>query len=781
MGLGARLPIALDAIPIVRSTSDRTARFADPDVNQRVQNLGTGAIERWNGASWVTDFLNVGNTTGTPAVLANDTQVLLLPASINFIGRVSGAAVGSQAQLTIPDLPILNANGSTLQASPRSLKFTGSGVSGVTDGGGNVVLTVSAGGGINATNDGTPVGAVSTVVNALDGLLFADGGLGILNLGLDFAEYGLTEGMIPVAGPDGTLVDSLLGIATDVVLSGGDINPATSYGYDLGEDAARWSLLYGGDISLLQYADYPIHDLLRRNGSAGSPSNVGNNTELGRFTFSGLLTTDQVGAYLRAQTDTPAGGHLNASLFFGASTNGAVADALRMSSTRLLPIADDVFQLGGTGSNEVFAGMYARQFVAHLTQPTTFFSFDITLGGTYPNPGTAHGSLTCGTVLMYYEAGNALSRVVHEYVDATHSYWRPDNAGIVYLGKSGKGYAGMFLAAITTPGAPVSGQLWQDSADSQLYFYDGSHTQQLGGGGGGGTAFFGTGAMGALSLKQTDAAPTWATKSGTTFTLTQDLFATTLDLDDSAGSYVLFTNGWRIFCSSTLTIDAGVTVHNGGNASTTINGGVSLSTVGTCGLLATNAGGNGTTGAAPGSPANVTKSAASRALTATTAGGAGGGYTPGTGNGSAGATVVGMCAGSGGTGSGSFDEISSAIRGRDLSGTFINAGVGGTGGPALSGSGGGGGGGGGIVVIAAKSLLNAGVIHADGGKGSNAVSGTSSAGGGGGSGGAVVVVYASTTSAPGTIRAAGGTGGTATGTYGAGAAGAAGIVYTYAL
>jgi hypothetical protein len=43
-------------IPIVTDNSDRTQQFATPATNQRVFNLTTRAIERWDGAAWVTDF-----------------------------------------------------------------------------------------------------------------------------------------------------------------------------------------------------------------------------------------------------------------------------------------------------------------------------------------------------------------------------------------------------------------------------------------------------------------------------------------------------------------------------------------------------------------------------------------------------------------------------------------------------------------------------------------------------------------------------------------------------
>ena len=50
-------------IPVVLSTTDRGTQFPTPAANQRVENLGTANIERYNGTTWVTDFLGV-NTVG---------------------------------------------------------------------------------------------------------------------------------------------------------------------------------------------------------------------------------------------------------------------------------------------------------------------------------------------------------------------------------------------------------------------------------------------------------------------------------------------------------------------------------------------------------------------------------------------------------------------------------------------------------------------------------------------------------------------------------------------
>lgn len=42
-----------DAVPLVAGTAERAVLFPSPDLNQRVQRLDTGCIQRWNGTEWV--------------------------------------------------------------------------------------------------------------------------------------------------------------------------------------------------------------------------------------------------------------------------------------------------------------------------------------------------------------------------------------------------------------------------------------------------------------------------------------------------------------------------------------------------------------------------------------------------------------------------------------------------------------------------------------------------------------------------------------------------------
>lgn len=47
---------AIEGIPVVASATERATLFATPATDQRVYNKETGAIERYDGVSWVTDF-----------------------------------------------------------------------------------------------------------------------------------------------------------------------------------------------------------------------------------------------------------------------------------------------------------------------------------------------------------------------------------------------------------------------------------------------------------------------------------------------------------------------------------------------------------------------------------------------------------------------------------------------------------------------------------------------------------------------------------------------------
>lgn len=136
-----------DAIPWVRNTADRAAKYPAPTPNQRIQRLDTGAIEKWTGSTWVTavstgigvvvvtDFAGVDATgaadssTGIQAAIATGKTVEFpegnyrcanLTQSIDyqrFVGR------GSVWITKSANGPILTASGNGIQL--ENLKFRG--------------------------------------------------------------------------------------------------------------------------------------------------------------------------------------------------------------------------------------------------------------------------------------------------------------------------------------------------------------------------------------------------------------------------------------------------------------------------------------------------------------------------------------------------------------------------------------------------------------------------------------------------------------------------------
>jgi hypothetical protein len=66
----------IDAIPVVATTAERAGKYPTPSVNQRVHNLETGAIDRWNGSAWTSTPLTLpaslaGMTFTAPVLIAN--------------------------------------------------------------------------------------------------------------------------------------------------------------------------------------------------------------------------------------------------------------------------------------------------------------------------------------------------------------------------------------------------------------------------------------------------------------------------------------------------------------------------------------------------------------------------------------------------------------------------------------------------------------------------------------------------------------------------------------
>lgn len=93
----------IDTIPLVASTAERAGKFPNPSVGQRVQNAGTGAIERWNGTAWVTDipfgtsptFTSV--TTGGLTATGNTTLGDATSDTVTMTARVASDVVPSTA------------------------------------------------------------------------------------------------------------------------------------------------------------------------------------------------------------------------------------------------------------------------------------------------------------------------------------------------------------------------------------------------------------------------------------------------------------------------------------------------------------------------------------------------------------------------------------------------------------------------------------------------------------------------------------------------------------
>jgi hypothetical protein len=303
---------------------------------------------------------------------------------------------------------------------------------------------------------------------------------------------------------------------------------------------------------------------------------------------------------------------------------------------------------------------------------------------------------------------------------------------------------------------------------------------------------YGDGSDGAAAFN--GGAVTGASLAGSTYTLTRDVYYTTMTVADT---YDVVTAGWRIFCQTSLTIGGGASgkVHwDAGSAAGYLS---APGTQGSGGGAVANQG-NGNPGGAGGNTPN--------SLTGINgaSGGAGGGQVT--------FPYPGGSAGAGGTATASnvklianwhlatLLDISSSGSTVKFTGTG-GAGGGGGGGSGTSGAtpGGGGQGGanGGIVAIYAKSITinTGGLITANGGNGGNGGNATvqgggagGGGGGGGGSGGIIVLVYNTIATTFTQYQVNGGThgsGGTHLGSNATdgspGNDGSAGIVYTFQI
>ena len=343
-------------------------------------------------------------------------------------------------------------------------------------------------------------------------------------------------------------------------------------------------------------------------------------------------------------------------------------------------------------------------------------------------PLTGGGALSADLTLAVGTFGAAASGVVPSSGGGTTNFLRADAT----------------WAAVTRLGAGLYG----DGSDGALNF-DGTSTVTLGGGG---------------SL----------VPSGGVYTLTRDIFATTI-----VSTATVKTAGYRVYASVSL---SGGTYHNNGSDASGATGGAAASGgfIGGGG-----AGGNGAVmaGAPTGGgttshqPKEFTSGHANGGLHSD---GANGGLGQGGGGGD-------NSGGGGGTG-GDVNYTTSIQATRDVFCALQGHGIGdsaalggGTGGGGGNGSGsgtdtsGGGGGGGGWIVVAARSISGA-TVQAKGGAGAGGV--LNNGGGGGGGGGGVVVVLTDSTTAP-TISVAGGLGGLGLGTGFKGGNGGSGLSIVY--
>lgn len=319
--------------------------------------------------------------------------------------------------------------------------------------------------------------------------------------------------------------------------------------------------------------------------------------------------------------------------------------------------------------------------------------------------------------------------------------------------------------------------------------------------------FFGDGHHGDILLDGTTDFNDFSSRSGTTYTLTSDVYSDNLDIKSGV---IVLTNGYRIFCKSDLSNRGDIKANGGdggagGDAVTTTGGaagaaGTAAHGVGS--LPASVSGKAGALGANSGlTDHNNGATGDSRNPSMGVAGVAGGGAYDG--------EPVSSPGGGGGAGVATLgynlpftyvfaaflietNPSASALLGTAGSGS----GAGGGAGDAGDGSGGGGGGSGapgGIIVIFANRIINEGSIQANGGNGGvggvassgGDDDGASGGGGGGGSGGVIVLVYGvrSGSGSEAVTGGNGGAGGVANGWFAglAGSTGNAGTLYEIEL
>jgi hypothetical protein len=274
--------------------------------------------------------------------------------------------------------------------------------------------------------------------------------------------------------------------------------------------------------------------------------------------------------------------------------------------------------------------------------------------------------------------------------------------------------------------------------------------------------WFGDGSDGSATLDGA-ATPSWATRSGSNYTLSQSVNLDTLTIN----SGVTLKTGGLMVCAKTAIAGSGTILWNGTAASSATGATAAIGNF-LAGSTAAGAGGTGAGTAGTNQASHLAYGGA---------GAAGGNGSSGSGG--AGGTVVAPTATMGGTQV--LRRLPNCAQGFAVgnAGAATNPFRGGTGGGGGSGdatnSGGGGGSGGGVVIVNAKSIASTVTVSATGGAGFTPTTGNCGGGGGGG-GGLIVINTAGVTggSSP-TMTVTGGAGGSGVGTGTAGSTGAAGL------
>jgi hypothetical protein len=285
-----------------------------------------------------------------------------------------------------------------------------------------------------------------------------------------------------------------------------------------------------------------------------------------------------------------------------------------------------------------------------------------------------------------------------------------------------------------------------------------------GGGGTGFSASYGDGLFG-------DGYDGNATIVGVT-TLTRETYYSNLTI---AATGTVKPAGFRLFVKGTLTIEAGGSLNDDGLSSTGTAGGAALAARNTLNAQS-GAGGAGNGGGGNGNPGGAApgNSSLNGAGLAPLGGKGGDAINTGGGGGAAGTPTQGQ----------RWHGTAWPQQGRFTNGTAqaaFNGGSGGGGGAsfAVGTTGGGGGGGAGLVWVAAKNIVNAGRISANGGNGFTGAGAAAAGGGGGGGGGSVCVGTLS--ASYGVVQALGGVGAAGINTGTAGSNGNAGSVQVVVL